>query len=59
MAPNGLSTTNFLAPVNAVYYPNWKVPITPPSSLEIDSITHVYYAFALYVLPLRRHNNDD
>ncbi|KAL8982632.1 MAG: hypothetical protein Q9205_002921 [Flavoplaca limonia] len=50
MAPNALSTTNFLAPVNAVYYPNWKVPITPPSSLEIESITHVYYAFA-YLKP--------
>ncbi|KAL8668957.1 MAG: hypothetical protein Q9168_006439 [Polycauliona sp. 1 TL-2023] len=56
MAPTALSYANFSssgnysAPVNAVYYPNWKVPITPPSSLEIESITHVYYAFA-YLKP--------
>ncbi|KAL8991867.1 MAG: hypothetical protein Q9169_007578 [Polycauliona sp. 2 TL-2023] len=50
MAPTALSSTNFTVPVNAVYYPNWKVPFTPPSSLEIESITHVYYAFA-YLKP--------
>ncbi|KAL8774732.1 MAG: hypothetical protein Q9209_000671 [Squamulea sp. 1 TL-2023] len=46
MTPNALST-NFSAPVNAVYYPNWKIGTnTPPSSLELDNVTHVYYAFA-------------
>ncbi|KAL8927632.1 MAG: hypothetical protein Q9172_001261 [Xanthocarpia lactea] len=49
MAPTALSNTNLSAPVNAVYYPNWKIGThTPPSSLELDNITHVYYAFALY-----------
>ncbi|KAL8697072.1 MAG: hypothetical protein Q9224_002483 [Gallowayella concinna] len=43
MAPSDLSIS---APVNAVYYPNWKIYSTPPSSLELDHITHVYYAFA-------------
>ncbi|KAL8933718.1 MAG: hypothetical protein Q9216_006237 [Gyalolechia sp. 2 TL-2023] len=34
-------------PVNAVYYPNWKVYTqSPPSSLDLEHITHVYYAFA-------------
>ncbi|KAL8714895.1 MAG: hypothetical protein Q9220_001408 [cf. Caloplaca sp. 1 TL-2023] len=34
-------------PVNAVYYPNWKVyGNAPPSSLDLDHITHVLYAFA-------------
>lgn len=49
MAPSDLATTPLSAPVNAVYYPNWKVYSTAPSSLELDHITHVYYAFALYV----------
>lgn len=36
--------------VNAVYYPNWKIyNQLPPSSLDLKYITHVYYAFALYV----------
>lgn len=52
MAPDAL-------PVNAVYYPNWKVYDTPPSSLEIDKITHVYYAFALYVPSLHHENGHD
>ncbi|KAI4247723.1 MAG: hypothetical protein L6R40_001309 [Gallowayella cf. fulva] len=46
MAPSDLATTPLSAPVNAVYYPNWKVYSTAPSSLELDHITHVYYAFA-------------
>ncbi|KAL8802241.1 MAG: hypothetical protein Q9182_003961 [Xanthomendoza sp. 2 TL-2023] len=43
MAPTDLSVS---APVNAVYYPNWKIYSTPPSALELDHISHVYYAFA-------------
>ncbi|KAL8829155.1 MAG: hypothetical protein Q9170_006296 [Blastenia crenularia] len=32
--------------MNAVYYPNWKVyGQTPPSTLDLEHITHVYYAF--------------
>ncbi|KAI4228749.1 MAG: hypothetical protein LQ349_006504 [Xanthoria aureola] len=46
MAPTALTTPGFSAPLNAVYYPNWKVYDTPPSSMELDKITHVYYAFA-------------
>ncbi|KAL8923602.1 MAG: hypothetical protein Q9208_004549 [Pyrenodesmia sp. 3 TL-2023] len=34
-------------PMNAVYYPNWKVySQAPPSSLDLKHITHIYYAFA-------------
>ncbi|KAL8984092.1 MAG: hypothetical protein Q9177_004794 [Variospora cf. flavescens] len=34
-------------PVNAVYYPNWKVySQSPPSSLNLNHTTHIYYAFA-------------
>lgn len=32
--------------INAVYYPNWAVyRPKPPSAIELDSITHVLYAF--------------
>lgn len=31
---------------NAVYYPSWRVyKERPPSSLDVSSITHVFYAF--------------
>ena len=34
-------------PVNAVYYPNWRVyQGFPPSSLNLKYVTHVFYAFA-------------
>lgn len=59
MAPTALTTPGFSAPLNAVYYPNWKVYDTPPSSMELDKITHVYYAFALYVPSLHHENDHD
>ena len=32
---------------NAVYYPNWQVyKNNPPSSLNLEVISHVFYAFA-------------
>jgi hypothetical protein len=32
---------------NAVYYPNYRASIEcPPSSLRLDVISHVFYAFA-------------
>ncbi|KAI5457742.1 glycoside hydrolase superfamily [Mariannaea sp. PMI_226] len=35
-----------MPPVNAVYYPSWRVyKDKPPSSLDIASITHIFYAF--------------
>lgn len=35
---------------NAVYYPSWRVyRQQPPSALSLGHITHVFYAFALYV----------
>lgn len=35
---------------NAVYYPNYKVyQHQPPSSLKLDIISHVFYAFAWLV----------
>ena len=34
-------------PINAVYYPNWRVyRQQPPSSMNLDFITHIFYAFA-------------
>lgn len=33
---------------NAVYYPNWSVRKEPPSSLKLNIISHVLYAFAWY-----------
>ncbi|EHK25718.1 glycoside hydrolase family 18 protein [Trichoderma virens Gv29-8] len=34
--------------INAVYYPSWRVyKDKPPSSLDVASITHIFYAFAL------------
>jgi len=33
--------------INAVYYPNWRVyRKQPPSSQNLEFITHIYYAFA-------------
>ncbi|KAK4221021.1 glycoside hydrolase family 18 protein [Podospora fimiseda] len=33
--------------INAAYYPSWKVyKDFPPSTLQIDKLTHVFYAFA-------------
>ena len=33
--------------INAVYYPSWRVyKGFPPSALQIDKISHVFYAFA-------------
>lgn len=38
--------------VNAVYYPNYSIyRPRPPSSLSLDYISHVFYAFAWYVVP--------
>ncbi|KAF2498760.1 hypothetical protein BU16DRAFT_304393 [Lophium mytilinum] len=32
---------------NGVYYPNWRIyKNQPPSSLNLDVISHVFYAFA-------------
>jgi hypothetical protein len=37
-------TSNF---VNAVYYPNWRVyDGQTPASLNLDNVSHVFYAFA-------------
>ncbi|KAL9030287.1 MAG: hypothetical protein Q9196_001584 [Gyalolechia fulgens] len=45
--PDSAAFTAPPRPVNAVYYPNWKVySQLPPSSLDLEYITHVYYAFA-------------
>lgn len=34
--------------VNGVYYPSWRIyRDLPPSSLQLDCVTHVYYAFVL------------
>ena len=36
-----------IARVNSVYYPNWRVyRQQPPSSLNLDFVTHILYAFA-------------
>ncbi len=33
--------------INGVYYPNWRVyRKLPPSSLNLEFITHIFYAFA-------------
>ncbi|KAL8969454.1 MAG: hypothetical protein Q9183_001987 [Haloplaca sp. 2 TL-2023] len=46
-APADLASTSANATMNAVYYPNWKVyGPSPPSSLNVEHITHAYYAFA-------------
>lgn len=38
-------------PINAVYYPNWRVyKGFPPSSLNLKHVTHVFYAFAWWVI---------
>lgn len=34
--------------VNAVYYPSWRVyKDIPPSSLRLDKISTIFYAFAM------------
>ena len=39
--------TSASSPVNAVYYPNWRVyRQQPPSSMNLEFITHIFYAFA-------------
>ncbi|KAL9602181.1 MAG: hypothetical protein Q9219_002045 [cf. Caloplaca sp. 3 TL-2023] len=41
------ASTTTSARMNAVYYPNWKVySNSPPSALNLEYITHLYYAFA-------------
>jgi chitinase len=46
------NNTNFSTPLenmywNAVYYPNWRIyRDQPPTSLNYDVISHVFYAFA-------------
>lgn len=36
---------------NAAYYPNWRIyRKQPPSSLRLGFISHVFYAFAWYVI---------
>jgi GH18 family chitinase len=48
--------TAFSAPLqamywNGVYYPNWRIyRDQPPVSLNFDVISHVFYAFAWYVV---------
>ena len=38
---------------NGVYYPNWRVyRDQPPATLNYNVISHVFYAFAWYVLPI-------
>ena len=33
--------------VNGAYYPNWRIyKNEPPSSLQLNLISHVYYSFA-------------
>jgi GH18 family chitinase len=45
-SPKPKKTGNF---VNAVYYPNWRFyDGQTPASLNLDSVTHVFYAFARY-----------
>lgn len=35
------------SPVNAVYFPNWRIHADQlPSSFDLSTITHVFYAFA-------------
>lgn len=35
-----------MPPVNAVYYPSWHVyRDKPPSSMDLASITHIFYSF--------------
>ncbi len=42
---NGETTASI--PINAVYYPNWRVyRQQPPSSMNLEFITHIFYAFA-------------
>ena len=45
---NALEQQNLPKPlINAVYYPSWRVyRQQPPSSLNLDYITHIYHAFA-------------
>lgn len=45
--PNHAQESSQSLPINAVYYPNWRVyKGLPPSSLNLRYITHVFYAFA-------------
>ena len=40
-------------PINAVYYPNWRVyRQQPPSSMNLNYITHIFYAFAWLICRL-------
>jgi chitinase len=42
--PSRKKTTGF---VNAVYYPNWRAyKGQAPATLNLDSVSHVFYAFA-------------
>lgn len=45
--PTHVEETSQSLPINAVYYPNWRVyKGFPPSSLNLKYVTHVFYAFA-------------
>lgn len=45
--PTNVEQASESLPVNAVYYPNWRVyKGFPPSSLNLKYVTHVFYAFA-------------
>jgi hypothetical protein len=45
--PGRKKTTGF---VNAVYYPNWQAYAgQAPATLNLDSVSHVFYAFAKYI----------
>ena len=45
--PDNVEEPSPTLPINAVYYPNWKVyKGLPPSSLNLRYVTHVFYAFA-------------
>jgi chitinase len=42
---------------NGVYYPNWRIyRDQPPVSLNFDVISHVFYAFAWYVVKRTRYS---
>lgn len=37
--------------LNAAYYPNWRIyRKQPPSSLRLGFVSHIFYAFAWYIL---------
>jgi chitinase len=43
--------------LNAAYYPNWRIyRKQPPSSLRLGFISHIFYAFAWYILVMHHHH---